>query len=58
MAKKKNGMTIHITKEQEQKRMKKIDNIQEHIQNITQGTGVQRNKKKYTRKQKHTKGWD
>lgn len=32
------------------------EELQEHMKNSRQGVGVQRNKKKYTRKIKHRKG--
>lgn len=49
-------MTIKISAE-EIRRKQKIDNIHEYLQSVNQGVGKQRNKKVYTRKQKHNKGW-
>lgn len=49
-------MTIKISAE-EIRRKQKIDNIHEYLQSVNQGVGKQRNKKTYTRKQKHNKGW-
>lgn len=49
-------MTIKISAEKI-RRKQKIDNIHEYLQSVNQGVGKQRNKKVYTRKQKHNKGW-
>ena len=49
-------MTIKISAE-EIRRKQKIHNIHEYLQSVNQGVGKQRNKKAYTRKQKHNKGW-
>ena len=33
------------------------EELQEHMKNSRQGVGIQRNKKKYTRKQKYCNQW-
>ena len=50
-------MKIFISKEEIRKRQK-IDNIHEYLQNVNQGTGVRRNKKKYNTKQKWGNKYD
>lgn len=46
---------MKITKEQIQQGRKKMsaEELQQHIKNTRQGVGVQQNKKKYNRKDKH-----
>lgn len=52
-------MTVKIKGIEINRMSRKMSNeeLQEHMKNIRQGVGVQKNKKKYSRKAKHNKMW-
>ena len=51
---------MKITKEQIHQGRKKMspEELQEHLKNVRNGVGVNKNAKKYTRKAKHKGAWN